>query len=142
MPSLDMTEVLLSPEFQDTFSYVRSSRTINVNGVAVDNAPVILQAKGVVVPDPSSLTRQSDGSRVSDAIDIYTQEALTEGYNVDDTNSINADVATWNGRQYVVGAVSDFSNFGQGFFHANATLINLNYATDSQGDSSGSDSGG
>ncbi len=126
MPTLDVSDVLASPEFQDTFLVISSGRTINANGVAVDNAATSVQGFGVVVPNPDSLIRQSDGSRLSGSIDIWTRLRLTGGYKIDDTSSQNADVILWNGRNYVVSASSDFTNFGNGFIHSNATLIDLN----------------
>ena len=134
MPTLDLTEVLLAAEFQDTFTLTSGTRTINSNGVAIDDPTTVSTEVGVIIPDASSLNRQPDGSRVSSAIDIYTQVMLTEGYTIREAQSQNADIITWNGRDYVVEDVTDFSNFGQGFVHANAVLINLSSSTESQGD--------
>ena len=79
------------------------------------------------------MIRQDDGTRLSAAIDIYTQEQLTDGYKVNDTTQQNADVILWNGRQYVVDARSDFTNYGDGFIHVNAVSIETGQQSDSQG---------
>ena len=133
MPTLDVSEVLSSPEFQDSFTVTSASRVISVDGIAIDGTPVTRTAYGVVIPDPDSMIRQDDGTRLSAAIDIYTQEQLTDGYKVNDTTQQNADVILWNGGQYVVDARSDFTNYGDGFIHVNAVSIETGQQSDSQG---------
>ena len=125
MPSMDFTEVLASPEFQDNF-YVQSiSRVVGLDGVEVDNPSLSRQGKGVVIPGKTSLTRMADGSRVAAYIKIYTRQHLTTGFKQDDIQSHDADIIKWHGRLYVVMSVEDYGAFGSGFYKVSCDLLTL-----------------
>ncbi len=122
-PTLDVTEALTAPELQDSFTVTSTTRAIGAGGVSIDTATSPTPTFGTVVPNKSTLVRLPDGSRLAASIDIYTRYALTDGSRTDDVNSQAADIVTWRNRKYVVCAVEDWSDFGQGFIHAAADLL-------------------
>ena len=126
MPTLDVSDVLSSPEFQDNFSVLSTSNVMGVGGVGVETVTGPFAALGVVVPGKSSLRRRDDGARVTAYIDIWTRYPLTNGVKTDDVTSREADVVTWRGRQFTVISIEDWTDFGSGFIHASCDLIPLN----------------
>lgn len=113
-PLLDVTEVLIDPMFQDTeILYTRVTETVDNNGLA-QHTSTTTQFAGVVVQNGGDqLKRLEDGSRHTDSIDIYTRTNLISG-----EQGWTADIVTWQGRQYTVMKVLDWSTYGTGFRHA------------------------
>ncbi len=126
MPTLDVSDVLSDPAFQDTCSIVVTTRVIGSNGVPTDTAATPFTLAAVIEPDKTSMVRLADGSRLAGSIFIYTLALLSTGLKSSDTASRLADVVTWNGRQYVVRQVEDWSSWGQGYWRVAADLIQLN----------------
>jgi hypothetical protein len=143
MATLNFIDVLTAPEFIDTASMVRTTRVIGTNGRAVDTVAGPISFNAIITSDGADLQRLPDGSRLGGAIQIFTQTWLTGGLKIDDVNSVEADIVTWHGRQYVVKAVQDwdafasmgggFINFGapvggnlQGYFVVSCDLLPLN----------------
>jgi hypothetical protein len=126
MPTLDVSDVLASPEFQDTFTVTQTAFVIGAGGTGASTITGPFPAFGVVIPGKSSLARNADGERIVAYIDIYTTYPLTNGLKTDDVSSREADIVTWHGRQFTVMAIDDFTGFGAGWLHASADLIPLN----------------
>ena len=129
MPTLDVTDVLSDPMFQDTCSVVTTTRIIGSNGVPTDTAATPFTLAAVIEPDKTAMIRLADGSRLAGSIFIYTLTLLSTGLKSSDTASRLADVVIWNGRQYVVRQVEDWSSWGQGYWRVAADLIQLNAAS-------------
>ena len=125
MPLQDVTDVLYDPDFSDTFSLIRSEQLISSGGIATDGVPTtVANIIGVVVPDSGrALQRLGADQRVTDAIEIFTTYRLTTGNGQDE-----ADRITWNGGNYVVVNVRDYSRFGVGFIEAVCDLTDVNPA--------------
>ena len=66
------------------------------------------------------LVREAEGSRVEASIVIHTRFKLIAG-----KAGKTADVVNWNGNQYTVVNVADYSTYGRGFVCANCELIPL-----------------
>jgi hypothetical protein len=121
MPLLDVTDVLLDPMFQDTsLTCTRQAQTIDANGMA-SNAQTVTRFAGVVTNDTGDqLIRRADGSRIEGSITIHTRFGLIDG-----KIGFDADLVTWQGRQYTVVNVRDWSTYGRGFVAAQCELIPL-----------------
>jgi hypothetical protein len=119
MPTLDVSSVLLSPEFCDTrLKCIRSSQTVGDDGIAV-NTTQTTRFSGVVTADSGlDLRRDPEGSRVTGTISIITMFFLQDG-----KSGEAADIVCWQGRQYTVIDVQDYSRYGRGFIEAKAELI-------------------
>lgn len=114
MALLDVTDVLLDPDFMDSMTYLRNAQVVGTNGVASITAPVPAPMYGVVTSrDGDSLKRGPDGEYNDDTITIHTMTRLISG---EDDNT--ADIVIWKGKQYTVEHVNDYSHFGQGFVAA------------------------
>ena len=122
MPFLDVSEILSDPDLSDTFDVTRSTQTVNSNGLASVTQATTTGIAGVVTFDKNYvLQRQAQGSHIEGAIIIHTTFRLTNG-----TGAADADIVTWNGRQYTVVMVSDWSRYGAGFVSATCDLLKLN----------------
>ena len=126
MPLLDVSDVLLDPDFTDAITVTTTWRVVGTNGRATDTTATPVSVIAVVIPASQRLILQSDGALRDGAIEIYTTYALSGGVKTTDTASRQPDVVTWHGREYVVASVEDFSAFGEGFIHATANLQNIN----------------
>lgn len=117
MPLLDVSDVLLDPDFADTITVYRQAVTVGSDGRSV-RVQTAFNTGAVITPDKfSTLQRQAEGANVSETITVTTQfrlTSLTDGY--------DADEILWNGKRYVVIAVGDCTRYGAGFVEASASL--------------------
>lgn len=121
MPFLDVSDVLLDPEFNDDSMVChRKDQTIGANGRA-SNAGTTTPFNGVVTMESSKkLTRGSDGAVVAGSITIHTQFRLVSG-----EGGRDADVVTWDGADYTVARTDNYSRYGNGFIAAYCELLPL-----------------
>lgn len=122
MAQLDVTDVLLDPDFMDTgLVCKRFVQNVNDRGRA-ENTQTSMTFAAVVTSDKGDiLERIAGGERKKGSITIHTMFRLTAG---DGEDSI-ADVVTWQGRDYTVANVNDYSHFGRGFVSASCDLVPL-----------------
>lgn len=122
MAWLDVSEILLDPDFMDTgLTCKRSIQDIGDNGRATNTVASIPFA-GVVTSDKGDLLeRVVTGERVTGSITIHTPFALTDGAG----DSSISDIVTWQGRDYTVSNVNNYSHFGRGFVAATCDLLPL-----------------
>lgn len=118
MPTLDVTDVLLSPEFLDTTLVVkRSEQTVDNDGFA-QNTVTQTQFAGVVTVDRSlEAKRMQAGQVINGAILIVTTYRLTSG-----NTGVDADIVTYRGRDYRVTFVDPYTAYGAGFVQAHCEL--------------------
>ena len=121
MALLDVTDVLLDPDFMDTgLVCERIAQTVNDDGMGV-NAPTLIPFAAVVTNDSGDiLERIAVGERIKGSITLHTKFTLQDG-----ADGLTADVVQWRGRRFTVSNVSDYSHFGQGFVAATCDLIPL-----------------
>lgn len=119
MPNLDVTEILFDPDFAD-FSLVvtRNAQSVDDDGFAT-NAPTTSTFSGVVTVDRSlEARRMQAGQVVTGAILIITTERLTQGQ-----TGIDADIVTYQNRDYRVTFVDPYTAYGTGFVQAHCELL-------------------
>lgn len=118
MPFLDVSDVLLDPDFFDTLVCTRNVQTVGDDGMATNTStdtPFI----GVVTSDSGDiLTRMETGSRVKGSILVCTKFRLVES-----APGVDADIVTWDGSRYTVTTVNNYSRYGAGFVEAYCDLI-------------------
>lgn len=120
MPLLDVSSVLDNPMFSDQLTCMRNTQTVGTDGLAV-NKQTLTSFTGVVTSDTGDiLQRLAEGSYVKGSITVHTRFQLIDGIAGKD-----ADVVTWNGRNYTVSSVNDYSRFGRGFVAANCEPLAL-----------------
>lgn len=125
MPLLDVTEVLLDPDFVD-FSLVcrRQIQTTDDDNFPI-NTPQEIPFTGVVTVDRSlEARRMAAGQNINGAILIVTQFRLTQGSkSVNDGPNLDADLVNYNGGLYRVTFVDPYTRYGAGFVQAHCELM-------------------
>lgn len=120
MAQLDVTDIVLDPDFIDRLQCERQTQVIGDDGIATSTTQLITFV-GVVTNDSGDkLKRGAAGERVSGNITVHSRTKLIAG-----ADGIPADIVNFNGRRYTVSAVSDYSHFGRGFVAATCDLIPL-----------------
>ncbi|BDS24910.1 hypothetical protein KAM576c_15290 [Enterobacter asburiae] len=128
MPLLDVSEVLLDPDFMDTTLICHRQ----IQTVDADNFPTNSQQdipfSGVVTVDRSlEAKRIAAGQTIGGAILIVTGFRLTQGQvATGTTEDLDADVVTYNGRNYRVTFVDPYTSYGAGFVQAHCELVEFN----------------
>lgn len=125
MPLTDVTEVLSDPDFCDTSLVVtRRAQSVDEDGFTVvteTRAPF----SGVVTVDRSLENRRMQaGQVISGAILVVTTERLSQGQTDRD-----ADVVTYQNRDYRVVSVDPYTAYGMGFVQAHCELLPLDGGT-------------
>lgn len=122
MAQLDASEILLDPDFMDTgLVCKRFLQVVNDHGRA-QNTQTVTPFAAVVTSDKGDiLERIAGGERKKGSITVHTMFRLSAGNGEDSI----ADVVTWQGRDYTVANVNDYSHFGRGFVSASCDLLPL-----------------
>lgn len=131
MPLLDVSDVLLDPDFMDTSLVChRQVQTVDEDNFAKNTVQGI-PFSGVVTVDRSLEARRMEaGQNISGAILIVTQFRLTQGQpGTDSTPRLDADIVTYNGRDYRVTFVDPYTSYGAGFVQAHCELVDFNGGT-------------
>ncbi|EON3347180.1 head-tail adaptor [Yersinia enterocolitica] len=119
MPNLDVTDVLFDPDFCDMSLRVkRNLQTVDADGFAI-NTVTEKGFAGVVTVDRSLESRRMmSGNVIGGAILIVTTERLTQGQTGRD-----ADIVTYQNRDYRVSFVDPYTAYGAGFVQAHCELL-------------------
>lgn len=114
MANLDVSDVLLDPDFMDTGIICNRTSVIVGNNGRAQGSTTSTPFSGVVTTNNGlKMDRREDGTLIKGAINIHTQFALTSG---DAKNK--ADEIIWKGKTYIVSQVLDNLHYGQGFIKA------------------------
>lgn len=120
MARLDVTDILLDPDFIDALVCERIVQSIGNDGIAV-NTPSEIPIFGCVTnADGDRLERTPTGERVPSTIVVHTKFRLRAG-----SDGFTADVIVFDGDRHTVTQVSKYSHFGRGFVAATCELIPL-----------------
>lgn len=121
MPRLDVSRVLLDPKFVTrNLACIRQTQTVGDDGLAVDEQKSFTFAGVVTASSGTSLNRGPDGSHIENTITIHTRFRLQDGIAGRD-----ADLVQYEGKQFTVINVADYSEYGRGFICATCALIPL-----------------
>lgn len=114
MPTLDVSDVISSPEFVTSIQVRRSTQSVASTGMASETVVSTQTIAGVVYPASGSrMVRTPEGEMITGDLSVVTRFQLTEG-----GGTQQADVVIWKGKEYTVMNTSDFSEFGAGFMLA------------------------
>ncbi|CND92620.1 Uncharacterised protein [Yersinia rohdei] len=119
MPNLDVTDVLFDPDFCDMSLVVkRNIQAVDADGFTT-NTVTEKGFAGVVTVDRSLESRRMmSGNVIGGAILIVTVERLTQGQTGRD-----ADIVTYQNRDYRVTFVDPYTAYGAGFVQAHCELL-------------------
>ncbi|MEQ1964649.1 head-tail adaptor [Xenorhabdus khoisanae] len=128
MPLLDVSDILLDPDFVDTSLIChRNTQTTDDDGFT-QNSPQDMPFAGVVTVDRALEARRMEaGQTISGAILIVTQFRLTQGQ-----PGLDADIVTYQGRQYRVTFVDPYTAYGMGFVQTHCELVPFDGGTPSE----------
>ncbi len=119
MPLLDVTEVLLDPDFVDRTLVCHRQIQERDDDNFTTNTQQDVPFSGVVTVDRSlEARRMAAGQNINGAILIVTQFRLTQGQ-----PGLDADVVTYRGRKYRVTFVDPYTAYGAGFVQAHCELM-------------------
>lgn len=114
MANLDVSDVLLDPDFMDTGIICNRTSVIVGNNGRAQGATTSTPFSGVVTTNNGfKMDRREDGTLIKGAINIHTQFALTSG-----DAKTKADEIQWKGKTYIVSQVLDNLHYGEGFIKA------------------------
>lgn len=119
MPLLDLSELMSDPDLADVITVIRNVETVNEQGDSVLTKSYLHDISAVVIPNSGQqLMMLDDGSRISDAITVYSKTKLMAA-----TNTRSADRVIWNCQIYMVKLSKDYGRFGEGFYVANCEML-------------------
>jgi hypothetical protein len=127
MPLLDVSEVLLDPDFVD-MSLVchRQVQTVDEDNFPTNTSQDIPFAGVVTIDRSLEAKRMAAGQNINGAILIVTQFRLTQGQAPDaDSTRLDADIVTYNGRDYRVTFVDPYTSYGAGLVQAHCELVDF-----------------
>lgn len=127
MPLLDVTDVLMDPDFLDTSLVChRQIQSVDADNFP-ENTPQDIPFSGVVTVDRSlEAKRMAAGQNINGAILIVTQFRLTQGQpETNTTPRLDADIVTYSGRDYRVTFVDPYTRYGAGFVQAHCELLDF-----------------
>lgn len=114
MPNLDVSDVLLDPDFMTNDLVCNRQTVIMENNGRPQSTLLSTPFSGVVTTNSGlNMDRREDGTLIKGAINIHTQFALTSG----DASS-KADEIIWKGKTYIVSQVLNNQHYGNGFVKA------------------------
>ena len=114
MARLDVSDVLLDPDFMDTGIVCnRTAVIVGNNGRSQETVTATTFAGVVTTNNGLNMDRRPDGTLIKGAINIHTKFALTSG-----DSQTKADEILWRGKTYIVSQVLDNLHYGQGFVKA------------------------
>jgi hypothetical protein len=120
MATLDVSDVLLSPEFTDNYSIQRNVETVDIHGRST-TTPTTTASFGVVtMANGADLKRYPELQMLERVLSIVTKTRLQSA-----VNGAQPDIIIWRGDNYVVKALDPYPQYGQGFYQAIAASIDL-----------------
>lgn len=118
MPLLDVTDVLSDPDFADTITITRAVETVDSHGRAQIATQTFANVVAVITAGQGDVLKYfPEMANIQGAILIHTTFLLTSA-----SETSRADTVTWQGRDYQVTGLNDWSTFGIGFIMAVGTL--------------------
>lgn len=123
MPFLDVSDILSDPDFADGAVLIRTGVTVDPATGRTISAPAETPISVVVTSDKGqNLRRMPDAAASEGSIIVHSIVTFTEG---DAASGVDADIVRWNGRDWTVITVDDYSRYGAGFTVATCRLLDL-----------------
>lgn len=121
MPGLDVSRVLRNPLFADSATVIRTAVTVDALTGRTIEAPSETPISVVVTSDKGrNLQRNPEAALSTGSIIVHSTFRFTEG-----GDGVDADIVRWNGNDWTVVTVDDYSRYGAGFTVATCRLLKL-----------------
>lgn len=124
MPDLDVTDILSDPDFCETLTIKRRAQTVGTNGRASTTTTTISPPPvGVVQPvSDQPLVRGPDQQNLPRLLEVHTPFRLRSASRSGGV-TYQPDILVWNGDDYIVNKVQDWSRYGAGWVQADCSSI-------------------
>ena len=114
MPYLDVSSILLDPDFADRFTVIRRIETVGQTGRSSTSNQTFPNIVGVITAaDPTDLERREDFQSTPRLISIVTKFKL-QG----EVKGRQPDLVSWIGDNFLVKKIDIYTRFGTGFIQA------------------------
>ena len=124
MPKLDVTDLLYDPDLTGHFDVIRRIQSVNQYGEVSVTADTFEHVIGAVYPTGSnSLTKEAAFQTQAKAITVVTKFRLRGASQDMYGTQYQPDIVEWDGDQYEVKVVNDYSRYGGGFIEAECINI-------------------
>ncbi|WP_314143268.1 head-tail adaptor [Buttiauxella noackiae] len=125
MPLLDVSEVLLDPDFMDDSLVCHRQVQVMDGDNFAQNTVQDIPFTGVVTVDRAlEARRMMSGQNIAGAILIVTTFRLTQGTRINGSSpAFDADIVTYDGYDYRVTFVDPYKRYGAGFVQAHCELV-------------------
>lgn len=120
MATLDVSDVLLSPEFTDNYLIQRNVETVDTHGRSTVAVTTTNSFGVVTMASGADLKRHPEFQELDRVLSIVTKTRLQSA-----VNGSQPDIIIWRGDNYVVKYVDLYPQFGQGFYQVIAASIDL-----------------
>jgi len=121
VPALDVSDILSDPDFADSAVVTRAAVTVDPDTGRTVEVPIETPISAVVTSDRGrNLQRNPEAAASEGSIIVHSTFTFTEG-----GNGVDADIVRWNGRDWTVVTVDDYSRYGAGFTVATCRLLDL-----------------
>ena len=120
MPAVDVTDIVLDPDFSEALTVYRRAQVIDNYGVAQTTPTLVTPAPyGVVEPQgDDNLEFDEDYQDLPQVIEVHTPFRLRSAGKDTLGNSFQPDVILWNDTHFLVMFVANWSRYGRGFIRA------------------------
>ena len=124
MPFLDVTDVLLDPDFADTIGVIRRTEVVNSYGEAqVYDKPDFNIIAVVTTPGANELSRLPEYATFTNTISVITKFPLRSASQENSADNYQPDLIVYQNTKYVVNHVDDYTQYGPGFVQAICTEL-------------------
>ena len=119
MPDLDVTDILADSDIAgEQITIIRAKRTVSQYGITVDSPYSIITYGNVQPASGQQLQQFPEEQRTGAFISVTVPVML-----IPLSRSNAPDLILHNGQNYRVITVSDYANYGQGYYQATAQLV-------------------
>lgn len=126
MPFLDVSDVLLDPDFASRFDIKRRAETVGSNGRPVVTETLIKKQVGVfTVASPNDLDRLSEEDRMGRNFVLVTKARLLGPSQSAAGVKYKPDLVVWQGNSYIVKTMEPYTQYGAGFVQAIVGSIDM-----------------
>lgn len=125
MPLLDVSSVLLDPDFATRFTVRRRTQVISAKGRTTTTDTDTPNVVGVItVASPTDLERLPDDQRMGRNMLVVTKYRL-RGPSKDNVDQFQPDLVLWTGDTFIVKDVQPYTEYGAGFMQCIIGSIDL-----------------
>lgn len=118
MPDLDVSDILLDPDFAEIITVNRVVQTIGNDGIVVSTPATFTPVAVVTIGTPKDVIRTDSYEIGNNMITVHTRAfrliQMSPGY--------QGDIVVWGGDSYLVKKSYNWSHFGAGFTMAECEL--------------------